>query len=130
MIWICAEDVLAIHTRVIRRSGGVDGLRDRPGLEAALSAPLQSFGGVELFPTGLEKIARLGYGLAANHAFLDGNKRIGAMMTHPAAAAVERLPSGAGARGAGGVLYRHRRRGAGRGGAAGLDTGPSGPLTV
>lgn len=81
MIWICAEDVLAIHTRVIRRSGGVDGLRDRPGLEAALSAPLQSFGGVELFPTGLEKIARLGYGLAANHAFLDGNKRIGAMMT-------------------------------------------------
>ena len=29
----------------------------------------------------LEKIARLGYGLAANHAFIDGNKRIGAMMT-------------------------------------------------
>lgn len=28
-----------------------------------------------------EKIARIGYGLAANHAFIDGNKRIGAMIT-------------------------------------------------
>ena len=81
MIWIHADDVMAIHSRVIQKSGGMDGLRDRAGLEAALSAPLQSFGGTELFPTELEKIARLGYGLAANHAFLDGNKRIGAMMT-------------------------------------------------
>lgn len=81
MIWINADDVMAIHSWVIQKSGGIDGLRDRDGLEAALSAPLQSFGGTELFPTELEKIARLGYGLAANHAFLDGNKRIGAMMT-------------------------------------------------
>ena len=81
MIWINADDVTAIHSRVIAKSGGIDGLRDRDGLEAAVSAPLQSFGGTELFPTELEKIARLGYGLAANHAFLDGNKRIGAMMT-------------------------------------------------
>ena len=50
-------------------------------MEAAISAPLQSFGGVDLFPTDIEKIARIGYGLAANHAFIDGNKRIGAMMT-------------------------------------------------
>ena len=59
----------------------MDGLRDRAGLEAALAAPFQSFGGQELFQTDVEKIARLGYGLASNHAFLDGNKRIGAMMT-------------------------------------------------
>lgn len=45
-----------------------------------IAAPLQSFGGQDLFPTVIEKIARLGYGLAANHAFNDGNKRIGAMM--------------------------------------------------
>ena len=32
------------------------------------------------FPSDVEKIARLGHGLATNHAFLDGNKRIGAMM--------------------------------------------------
>ncbi|MBM6888019.1 type II toxin-antitoxin system death-on-curing family toxin [Pseudoflavonifractor phocaeensis] len=81
MIWPTTEDVLAIHSRIIERSGGMDGLRDRAGLEAAIAAPLQSFGGEDLFPTVPEKVARLGYGLAANHAFLDGNKRIGAMMT-------------------------------------------------
>ena len=81
MIWISAEDVLLIHSRVIEGSGGLDGLRDRDGLEAAVSAPMQTFDGKELYPTDLEKIARLGFGLASNHAFLDGNKRIGAMMT-------------------------------------------------
>lgn len=81
MIWITAEDVILIHSRIIRCSGGIDGLRDRDGLEAAIAAPLQSFGGQELFPSDVEKIARLGYGLASNHAFIDGNKRIGAMLT-------------------------------------------------
>ena len=42
---------------------------------------LQSFGGEDLFPTDIEKIARIGFGLASNHAFIDGNKRIGAMVT-------------------------------------------------
>ena len=78
---VLAEDVILIHSRVIAASGGMDGLRDRAGLEAALAAPFQSFGGQELFQTDVAKIARLGYGLASNHAFLDGNKRIGAMMT-------------------------------------------------
>ena len=50
-------------------------------MEAALAAPLQSFAGEDLFPSDIEKIARLGYGLVANHAFIDGNKRIGAMLT-------------------------------------------------
>lgn len=82
MIWIAADDVIALHSRVIQTSGGIDGLRDRVGLEAAaIAAPLQAFGGQDLFPSMFEKIARLGYGLAANHAFIDGNKRIGAMMT-------------------------------------------------
>ena len=80
MIWITADDVIAIHSRVIEKSGGLDGLRDRDILESAISAPLQSFDGKELFPTDLEKIARVGFGLASNHAFLDGNKRIGAMV--------------------------------------------------
>lgn len=80
MIWITAEDVIAIHRRIIERSGGMAGLRDRPGLEAAVAASLQSFDGRDLYPTVVEKVARLGFGLASNHAFLDGNKRIGAMM--------------------------------------------------
>lgn len=75
------KNIGCIHSRVIQRSGGMDGLRDRASLEAAVSAPMQSFGGQDLYPTTVEKIARLGYGLASNHAFVDGNKRIGAMMT-------------------------------------------------
>lgn len=74
MIWVTAEDVVAIHSRIIQVSGGIDGLRDRAGLEAAIAAPLQSFGGEDLFPTDIEKIARIGFGLASNHAFIDGNK--------------------------------------------------------
>ena len=81
MIWIEAEDVILIHSRIIQATGGIGGLRDRAGLEAALAAPLQSYAGQDLFPSDIEKIARLGYGLAANHAFIDGNKRIGAMLT-------------------------------------------------
>lgn len=81
MIWISAEDVILIHSRVIQGSGGLDGLRDSAGLEAAIAAPIQTFDGQELYPSDIEKIARLGFGLASNHAFVDGNKRIGAMMT-------------------------------------------------
>lgn len=81
MIWVSAEDVILIHSRVIQGSGGLDGLRDSAGLEAAIAAPMQTFDGQELYPSDIEKIARLGFGLASNHAFVDGNKRIGAMMT-------------------------------------------------
>lgn len=81
MIWISAENVILIHGRVIQGSGGLDGLRDSAGLEAAIAAPMQTFDGQELYPSDIEKIARLGFGLASNHAFVDGNKRIGAMMT-------------------------------------------------
>ena len=38
---------------------------------------MQTFGGQELYPSTLEKAARLGYGLIRNHPFADGNKRIG-----------------------------------------------------
>ena len=81
MIWIAVEQVIAIHTYLIEQTGGLDGIRDRAALESAVAAPMQSFDGVELYPSTLEKIARVGYGLAANHAFIDGNKRIGAMVT-------------------------------------------------
>ena len=81
MIWITVEDVIRLHSQVIQATGGLDGIRDRSVLESAVYAPLQTFGGKELFPSEIEKIARLGYGLASNHAFVDGNKRIGALLT-------------------------------------------------
>jgi len=80
MIWVDADDVIMIHARIIQATGGLDGLRDRAALEAAIAAPFQTFDGEDLFKTDTEKIARIGYGLASNHAFVDGNKRIGAMI--------------------------------------------------
>lgn len=81
MIWVSADDVIALHSKIIKKTGGIDGVRDRSGLEAAVAAPFQSFGGEDFYQTTIDKIARLGYGLAANHSFIDGNKRIGALMT-------------------------------------------------
>jgi len=78
--WIKVEDVILLHRLIIKKSGGLDGVRDLEGLESAVFAPIQTFEDKELFPTELEKIARLGFGLASNHAFVDGNKRIGALV--------------------------------------------------
>lgn len=80
MIW-AADNVIMIHGRIIQTIGGINGLRDYAGLEVAAVASLQSFGVKNLFPSDVEKIARIGFGLASNHAFVDGNTCIGAMMT-------------------------------------------------
>ena len=71
------RQILMLHSLLVAQSGGMDGLRDEGLLESAVNAPLQTFGGQELYPTVLEKAARLGYGLIHNHPFIDGNKRIG-----------------------------------------------------
>ena len=65
-----------MHAASIQRFGGLPGVRDEGLLESALAQPSQSFGGTELYPTLEEKAARLAFGLAKNHAFLDGNKRV------------------------------------------------------
>lgn len=72
------QQVLALHSEMIRETGGSDGIRDEGLLDSALNAPFQSFGDTEAFPSLQQKAARLGYGLISNHAFIDGNKRIGA----------------------------------------------------
>ena len=46
-------------------------------LDSALESAFQTFDGKELYPTKEEKGARLGFALISNHAFFDGNKRIG-----------------------------------------------------
>lgn len=71
------RQILVLHSMLVAQSGGMDGLRDEGLLESAINTPLQTFGGQELYPSVLEKAARLGYGLIHNHPFLDGNKRIG-----------------------------------------------------
>ena len=72
------EQILMLHNELIRETGGSGGLRDEGLLDSALNAPFQGFGDVASFPSLQQKGARLGYGLICNHAFVDGNKRIGA----------------------------------------------------
>ena len=72
------EQILMLHTQLIKEFGGSEGVRDYNLLESALESPFQSFSGEELYPTLYKKAARLGYGLIKNHPMLDGNKRIGA----------------------------------------------------
>ena len=71
--------VKKMHTLLSIESGGSEGLRDEGLLESALYGIEQTFMGEELYPTLLEKGARLGYSLMKNHAFVDGNKRIGVL---------------------------------------------------
>ncbi len=78
MIVLSKEQVILLHEELIIETGGSPGLKDEGMLESALAAPFQTFDGQELFPSIYQKAARLGYGLASNHAFIDGNKRIGA----------------------------------------------------
>lgn len=71
------QQVLKLHEILIAQSGGSPEIRDDGLLESALNTPFQSFGNTDLYPSLLEKAARLGYGLIKNHPFVDGNKRIG-----------------------------------------------------
>lgn len=72
---LSVDDVIYIHARLIAQSGGSQGLRDRGALESSVAQPLQSFGGNELYPDVIDKAAALGFFLASNHPFVDGNKR-------------------------------------------------------
>jgi len=77
MIKLSKEKIMLLHSIMTRETGGANGLRDTDLLESAIEAIYQTFGGVELYPTVEEKGAWLGYSLISNHAFVDGNKRIG-----------------------------------------------------
>ena len=81
MILLSKQQLIAIHEQIVLATGGLTGIRDEDLLDAAIAAPWQTFGGNELFPSLEEKAARLGYGLASNHPFIDGNKRIAAVAT-------------------------------------------------
>ena len=72
-----AEKVLLLHKLIAEETGGSIGVRDEALLESALENVFSGFGGQEFYPTKEEKGARLGYALISNHAFVDGNKRIG-----------------------------------------------------
>ena len=78
MIRLSKDRVLLLHKLMAEVTGGSAGLREEALLDAALEGIFATFDGQELYPTAEEKGARLGYSLISNHAFVDGNKRIGA----------------------------------------------------
>lgn len=77
MIKFSSDKVLLLHRIMLEETGGSDGVRDIGLLDSALEAAYATFDDKELFPSKEEKAARLGVGLISNHAFVDGNKRIG-----------------------------------------------------
>ncbi len=77
MIWFSKDQVLYLHSELIKSTGGLDGLRDDNLLQSALLSPMQTYNSVELFPSLIDKAVRFACGLTQNHPFIDGNKRIG-----------------------------------------------------
>ena len=75
--WVTYDQVIAMHSRQLRRFGGAPGLRDdgllRSALELAANKLQQRQAALAVVAAGDA------FGLAKNHAFVDGNKRIAFM---------------------------------------------------
>jgi death-on-curing protein len=77
-LWITYEQAIAIHSRQLRRFGGAPGLRDESMLRSALERPINKWRDEQ---SGMAELAAAyAFGLAKNHAFVDGNKRIAFMV--------------------------------------------------
>jgi death on curing protein len=74
------EIVKYFHSILIVEFGGSNGIRDLNALQAAIQRPYSTFDGKDLYPTINDKAAALVESLVKNHAFIDGNKRIGYVM--------------------------------------------------
>lgn len=72
-VWIEAEIALAVHDRQLSEHGGPVGLRDAAMFESALVRPRNQWA------YGVDDLCALAaayaFGVARNHAFVDGNKR-------------------------------------------------------
>lgn len=69
--FLSVDEVLEIHTRLIVRFGGADGLRDKGLLDSALYRPQTGY-----YSDLVEMAAALFESLMNNHPFVDGNKRV------------------------------------------------------
>lgn len=71
--WLAIEEVILIHERQLQRFGGAAGIRDRGALESAVNRPINQWAYEQ---AGLVQLgAAYAFGIARNHAFVDGNKR-------------------------------------------------------
>jgi death-on-curing protein len=77
MRYLTLGEVVEVHRRVLQAGGGAAGIRDLGALDSAIAQPKATFGGIDLYPTVVEKAAALCFSLVQNHPFVDGNKRVG-----------------------------------------------------
>lgn len=75
--WVTKEEILALHSMLIARFGGADGVRDENALTTSLNRPLQHFSCDEPAPTVIGLATIYCSGIVKSHPFLDGNKRSG-----------------------------------------------------
>ena len=78
VLYLTVDHVIDLHAEAIDQFGGADGLRSQDLLESAVFQPQQSAFGEDAYPDVASKAAAYAYGLARNHAFVDGNKRTAA----------------------------------------------------
>ncbi|MBL8091377.1 MAG: Fic family protein, partial [Anaerolineales bacterium] len=77
MRYLTVSEVIELYLQVMELTGGTVGILSLASLESAVAQPRATFGGKELYSTTFEKASALGFSLIMNHAFIDGNKRIG-----------------------------------------------------
>lgn len=77
MRYLTLGEVVDLHRRILQATGGASGIRDFGVLESAVAQPKATSGGVDLYPTLIEKAAALAFSLVQGHPFFDGNKRTG-----------------------------------------------------
>ena len=75
--YLSLSEVIHLQNLIVQQSGGASGIRDESAIESAIAQPQMTFGGDDLYKSISEKAAVLGFSLIQNHAFVDGNKRIG-----------------------------------------------------
>jgi death-on-curing family protein len=77
-LFLSLDEVLEMHQQQIDRYGGSSGIRDSGGLQSAIATPQATFGGEYLHPSIPAMAAAYLFHICQNHAFIDGNKRVGA----------------------------------------------------
>lgn len=73
--WIRLDVVLAIHAEQLAEHGGLDGLRDRSGLESAIASPRNLLAYGTPTPDVAALAAQYAFAIGCNQVFIDGNKR-------------------------------------------------------
>ncbi len=73
-LWIGMDEARILHEQLVSRFGGLAGIRDERLLDSALNRPKHAFAYGK--PGLFDLAAAYAFGIARNHPFLDGNKRM------------------------------------------------------